>query len=116
MAWDNSLEDGKGDDGKKGTKHKNGREMGKETGKETKKTVLVILVILVGCGCLSFCGCKAAGGYSNETLFTDKVSSVYLEMFDSRSLRRGVEYELTDALGITHVFDIGRICDDYIGP
>jgi hypothetical protein len=38
------------------------------------------------------------GGYSNETLFPNDVRSVRVEMFDSRSFRRGVEYELTDAL------------------
>ncbi|MHC4462285.1 MAG: LPS assembly lipoprotein LptE [Planctomycetota bacterium] len=37
-------------------------------------------------------------GYSNESLFPEDVGSVYVEMFDSRSFRRGVEYQLTDAL------------------
>ncbi|MDD5328138.1 MAG: LPS assembly lipoprotein LptE [Phycisphaerae bacterium] len=37
-------------------------------------------------------------GYSNESLFPADVSSVYVEMFDNKSFRRGVEYELTDAL------------------
>jgi len=37
-------------------------------------------------------------GYSNESLFPEEVRSVYVEMFDSRSFRRGVEYELSDAL------------------
>ncbi|MHC4570743.1 MAG: LPS assembly lipoprotein LptE [Planctomycetota bacterium] len=37
-------------------------------------------------------------GYSDESLFPEEVSSVYLEMFDSQSYRRGVEYELSDAL------------------
>jgi len=43
-------------------------------------------------------GCTAVGGYSNETLFPDDIHSVRLEMFDNRSFRRGVEYELSDAL------------------
>ena len=51
---------------------------------------------------LGFCGCAEigtdAGGYSNESLFTKEVDSVCLEMFDNRSFRRGVEYELSDAL------------------
>jgi len=38
------------------------------------------------------------GGYSNESLFPENISSVYVEMFDNQSFRRGVEYELTDAL------------------
>jgi hypothetical protein len=37
-------------------------------------------------------------GYSNESLFPEEVRSVYVEMFDSKSFRRGVEYELSDAL------------------
>jgi len=37
-------------------------------------------------------------GYSNESLFPRDVGSVYVEMFDNRSFRRGVEYQLTDAL------------------
>jgi len=43
-------------------------------------------------------GCIGLGGYSNESLFPDDVTSVRLEMFDNRSFRRGVEYELSDAL------------------
>jgi lipopolysaccharide assembly LptE-like protein len=43
-------------------------------------------------------GCTGPGGYSNETLFPKDVTSVRLEMFDNRSFRRGVEYELSDAL------------------
>ena len=43
-------------------------------------------------------GCTGLGGYSNETLFPNDVRSVRVEMFDNRSFRRGVEYELTDAL------------------
>jgi len=37
-------------------------------------------------------------GYSNESLFPEDITSVYVEMFDNKSFRRGVEYELTDAL------------------
>jgi len=43
-------------------------------------------------------GCAGWGGYSNESLYPDDVTSVRLEMFDNRSFRRGVEYELSDAL------------------
>ncbi len=43
-------------------------------------------------------GCAGFGGYSNASLFPDDIGSVYLEMFDNRSFRRGVEYTLTDAL------------------
>ncbi len=48
------------------------------------------------CGCGS--GTGFLSGYSNESLFPEDVTSVYLEMFENQSLRRGVEYELTDAL------------------
>lgn len=47
------------------------------------------------------CGCGSGGildGYTNEPLFPEQLSSVYVEMFENQSLWRGVEYELTDAL------------------
>jgi hypothetical protein len=47
---------------------------------------------------LAFCGCAEMGGYSNESIFPKDVSSVCLEMFDNQSFRRGVEYDLSDAL------------------
>ena len=47
---------------------------------------------------LIFCGCDGMGGYSDELLYPEEISSVYVEMFDSQSFRRGVEYELSDAL------------------
>ncbi len=43
-------------------------------------------------------GCARMKGYSNESLFSDEVSSVYLKMFENQSFQRGLEYELTDAL------------------
>jgi hypothetical protein len=48
--------------------------------------------------CLFVCGCAVISGYSNEPLFPQDVSSVCLEMFDNQSFRRGVEFELSDAL------------------
>ena len=42
-----------------------------------------------------FSGCE---GYSGDSLYTKDVDSVYLEMFENRGLRRGVEFEVTDAL------------------
>lgn len=48
--------------------------------------------------CLVICGCAGTSSYSNESLFPEDISSVYVEMFDNQSFRRGVEYELTDAL------------------
>ena len=43
-------------------------------------------------------GCAGPDAYSNASLFPDDVDSVYLEMFDSRSFRRGIEYTLSEAL------------------
>lgn len=43
-------------------------------------------------------GCAGSTGYSNASLFPNDIESVYLEMFDNRSFRRGVEYTLSSAL------------------
>lgn len=48
--------------------------------------------------CLGFGGCNGLAGYSNESLFPNDVHSVSLKMFDNQTFRRGVEYELSDAL------------------
>ena len=45
--------------------------------------------------CLGLGGCS---GYSNTSLYPQGVGTVYVEMFDNQSFRRGIEYELTDAL------------------
>jgi hypothetical protein len=49
-------------------------------------------------GNLFFSGCADMAGYSNESLFPPNVDTVYLEMFDNQTFRRGAEYELSDAL------------------
>jgi len=43
-------------------------------------------------------GCGASTGYSNASLFPNDVNNVYLQMFDNRSFRRGIEFALSDAL------------------
>lgn len=45
-------------------------------------------------------GCSVGGiqGYTNDWLHPQDVSSVYVEMFDTRSFRRGHEYALTSAI------------------
>ena len=43
-------------------------------------------------------GCGTSTGYTNASLFPADVNSVYLEMFDNRSFRRGIEFTLSDAL------------------
>jgi hypothetical protein len=45
--------------------------------------------------CLGLGGCS---GYSNMSLYPQGVGTVYVEMFDNQSFRRGIEYDLTDAL------------------
>jgi hypothetical protein len=62
----------------------------KATGRERKYCPLfsvICLLVLAGCG-----------GYSSKSLYPDDVGTVYVEMFDNQSFRRGIEYELTDAL------------------
>mgnify|MGYP002622691045 CR=1 len=49
------------------------------------------LLLLVGC---VVTGC----GYSTESLHRSDVRSVYVEMFQSREFRRGIEMQLTEAL------------------
>jgi hypothetical protein len=49
------------------------------------------------CG-LGLSGCGGMMGYSNESLFPQNVDSVCLKMFDNQSFRRGIEYDLSDAL------------------
>jgi hypothetical protein len=48
----------------------------------------MLAVMIVG-------GC---GDYSQGWPYPEKVNSVYVEMFNSKSLRRGAEYTLTDAV------------------
>jgi hypothetical protein len=43
-------------------------------------------------------GCGTSTGYTNASLFPGDVNSIYLEMFDNRSFRRGIEFTLSDAL------------------
>ncbi len=55
-----------------------------------RKTVLYLILPIT----LVISGC----GYSHSWMYPATVSTVYVEMFDSRSLRRGHEYALTDAI------------------
>jgi len=50
---------------------------------------VVAATVLAGCG---------VAGYTNKSLFPEDVRSVYIEMFDNRTFRRGIEYTLSDAL------------------
>ncbi len=57
---------------------------------------LVALAVL--CPVLATGGCGSSTGYSNASLFPDDVESLYLEMFDNRSFRRGTEFTFSNAL------------------
>ena len=61
-------------------------------------SIFVFFPILIAAACLALYGCAEMSGYSDEPLFPQDVSSVCLEMFDNQTFRRGVEYELSDAL------------------
>ena len=63
---------------------------------KTRQAALSILFFCVICVAVS--GCLSDKGYSNESLYSDEVCSVYVEMFENSTFRRGIEYELTDAL------------------
>ncbi|MGB2864095.1 MAG: LptE family protein, partial [Sedimentisphaerales bacterium] len=65
----------------------------KKVGQAPPYAVLCFCVL-----CLGLCGCAGMAGYSNQSLFPEDVRSVCLEMFDNQTFRRGVEYELSDAL------------------
>jgi len=43
----------------------------------------------------AFAGCS---GYTNQSLYSDKIRTVYVEMFDNTTFRRDLEYDLTDAI------------------
>ncbi len=63
-----------------------------------QELLMHLCTFALGLFILTFCGCSGTSGYSNEPLFPQDISSVCLEMFDNQSFRRGVEYELSDAL------------------
>ena len=60
-----------------------------------KKILISIIFALVTAMLLPLSGC---GGYQNEWLHPSEVQTVYVEMFDTTSFRRGHEYVLTDAI------------------
>ncbi len=64
-------------------------------------TSAIFLCCSYAAACLTFSalsGCALLKGYSNKSLFPGNVKSVCLEMFDNQTFRRGIEYELSDAL------------------
>jgi hypothetical protein len=63
--------------------------------KSTRTKGLMACALMACALMLLLTGCA---GYSNTSLYPKEVSTVYVEMFDNQSFRRGIEYELTDAL------------------
>jgi hypothetical protein len=54
---------------------------------------------IMAAAALLFCGgCGGTRGYSKEWLYPTNVESVYVEMFENDSFRRGLEFTLTDAV------------------
>jgi hypothetical protein len=57
--------------------------------------MLVSAAIFAAAMLLTFSGCS---GYQNGWLYPQNVRTVYVEMFDTTSFRRGYEFTLTDAV------------------
>jgi len=53
-------------------------------------TYIVLSLLLQGCGVFS--------GYSSDSIYHEELQTVYVKMFDNQTFRRGIEYELTDAI------------------
>ena len=64
-----------------------------------KNRVIFIVYMMLIAGGMLVGGCgKSQGGYSNQWLYPTNVQTVYVEMFENTTFRRGLEYELTDAV------------------
>ncbi|MBP8303748.1 MAG: LptE family protein [Phycisphaerae bacterium] len=48
--------------------------------------------------CCGTPGCRSCAGYSGESLFPSGIRTLCLQMFDNRTFRRDVEYDLSTAL------------------
>lgn len=72
----------------------------KERYKKNKyiKRILLFYLCSIGFVLLTSQGCGIFSGYSSESIYPDDVKTVCLKMFDNQTFRRGVEYELSDAL------------------
>ncbi|MEN8128233.1 MAG: hypothetical protein ABFR90_10585 [Planctomycetota bacterium] len=61
-----------------------------------KKILISAILTSVAIGLISVAGCGQ--GYQNSWPYPTEVQTVYVEMFDTSSFRRGHEYVLTDAI------------------
>ena len=67
--------------------------------KKLKFTSAGLLFLILSALLSNLCGCRdGLTGYSNDWLHPEEISTVYVEMFDSKSFKRGLEYDLTDAI------------------
>jgi hypothetical protein len=60
-------------------------------------TIVLCTILIMACTLSGGCG-KSQGGYSNQWLYPTNIDTVYVEMFENESFRRGFEYDLTDAV------------------
>jgi len=65
---------------------------------KSNRTALIAIAAILISATLNGCGKEGLKGYSNQWLYPQDVSSVYVEMFDQSDFRRGHEYVLTDAI------------------
>lgn len=54
--------------------------------------------VLAGCGLLLAASALAGCGYSNQSLYRESVETVHVEMFQSKTFRREIEFLLTEAV------------------
>ena len=62
----------------------------------TIKPLVLILILVFSIGLLG--GCNLFSGYTDQSLYPEGIKTVYVEMIQSQSFRRGSEYKVTDAL------------------
>ena len=63
-----------------------------------KNAAIVSLCCVLGLTFLIIHGCSTFAGYSNDSIYPKDIKTVCLKMFDNQTFRRGVEYELSDAI------------------
>ncbi len=74
------------------------RDRRTDDSRQSRAILLLPSSVLCFLSCVFLGGCGPSTGYSNDSLFPSGISSVYLQMFDNRSFRRGIEFTLSDAL------------------
>lgn len=66
--------------------------------KKSKLIAKVLICSVFVCIFSGGCGQGGLSGYQNGWIYPSGITTVYVEMFDSSSFRRGHEYTLTDAI------------------